>query len=124
MKTQTSNDQDQAQTLMNYRLGFQAFLNEEVEKAIDCATNQEYGGTSTTVLEIFPDGTYRWEPSQGNQYDSPGIVIGIPSVNQSDDEEYDEDGELLVSRFYDNSIENVKEFFEDLIEDIIRYSAE
>jgi hypothetical protein len=118
MKPLTKN---QLKAIESYKEAFEVLVATEIEFAIDCATKQEYGGESTTVLELFSDNTFRWLPSIGNLYNSQGLLLSITGVNQSDDEDIDEDGSIIVSRFYDNTIDSIRESFEDSLSMLVKH---
>lgn len=91
---------------MTIAAAFQAFMSSDFEPACDSATKASWGGSGYSV-ELFDDGTYRvlWDDQIGNCYDSPGLILGIPTLN---DEEWDDDP---THRFYDNAREEMLEFF-------------
>lgn len=55
---------------------------------IVASTCAGFGGSAYSV-ELFHDGTWRvlWNNQIGNRYDSPGIILGIPAL---DDQDYDD----------------------------------
>ncbi|MGL5196749.1 MAG: hypothetical protein ACRC8Y_24420 [Chroococcales cyanobacterium] len=81
-----------------------------VEEAIISSTKASWGGSGYSV-ELFPDGNYRvlWDNQIGNRYDSPGLIISLPTLG---DEEWDEEN----GHFFDNALECLDQFLEDCIE--------
>lgn len=93
---------------MKFQQAFDKFMTEEFESAVDSSTKASWGGSGYSV-ELFEDGTYRvlWDNQIGNLYDSPGIILGIPTL---DEEEWNEDEDL---RFYDNAEEYMRDVFKE-----------
>jgi hypothetical protein len=92
---------------------FQLFLAQSFESAVDSSTCASWGGGSYSV-ELLADGSYRVldTDSIGNQYDSPGLILQIPFLNN---EEWDDDPN---TRFYENAKENlVNKYLEKCAED-------
>lgn len=90
-----------------YQAAFDNFMAADVEDAIEKSTKAGYGGSGYSV-ELFTDGTYRvlWDGQIGNRYESTGIIVGIPKLND------DDMGDDEVPAFYDNAIEGMQERFE------------
>ena len=66
---------------------FEKFMKDSFHQAAISSTKASWGGSEYCV-ELFDDGTYRvlWRGNIGNRYDSTGVILGIPSLN---DEEWD-----------------------------------
>lgn len=49
------------------------------------ATRASWGGSGYSV-ELFPDGHWRvlWNNEIGNKYDSPGVILGLPTLDDND----------------------------------------
>jgi hypothetical protein len=75
-----------------YRPVFETFMLIDFKGAVDASTKASYNG-SWYVLELFQDGYYRilWEKDVGNLYESPGMIIRVPSlvVEEEDNGWYD-----------------------------------
>jgi hypothetical protein len=91
---------------MSIESAFKKFTANNFEPAVDSATKASWAGSGYSV-ELFDDGTYRvlWNQAIGNLYDSPGVIMGIPSLS---DEDWDEDP---LIRFYDNAREDFSDCF-------------
>jgi hypothetical protein len=96
---------------MTFQKAFDAFMRDDFESAVDSSTKASWGGSGYSV-ELFPDGNYRVlsDNQIGNRYDSPGIILGIPTLG---DDEWDEDPSI---RFYDNAEEYICNYFEETME--------
>jgi hypothetical protein len=94
-----------------YTEAFERFMSDKaaVRAAIDSATSADYGGSGYT-LELFGDGTFRtlWNGHIGNLYNSRGIMIAIPELND-DDLGAPEAG---IENFYDSAIDELRRNFE------------
>jgi CRISPR/Cas system endoribonuclease Cas6 (RAMP superfamily) len=55
--------------------------------------------------------------SIGNQYDSPGIILQIPSLNE---EEWDDDPSI---RFYDNARDNLVNKYDQYVAEALNRSS-
>jgi len=95
---------------MSINQAFESFMKSDFEDAVDSSTKASWGGSGYSV-ELFKDGTYRvlWDSNIGNRYDSPGLILGVPTLG---DEEWDEDKDL---RFYENAEQEIKDKFESAI---------
>jgi hypothetical protein len=91
---------------MSVQSAFEKFMANDFESAVDSATKASWAGNGYSV-EFFGDGTYRVLQNQslGNLFDSPGVIMGIPSLS---DEDWDEDP---LIRFYDNAREDFSDCF-------------
>jgi hypothetical protein len=90
---------------------FNKFMSEAVKSAILSSTKASWGGSFYWV-ELFSDGDYQilGDGSIGNLYDSPGILLSIPAL---DDDCYDEDEDLI---FYNNAMEELEAKFNEKLE--------
>lgn len=79
---------------------------DEFAEAIIKSTKAGFGGSGYSV-ELFPDGTSRvlWDNQIGNKYESPGVILSIPQLN---DEDYQE---LVQVAGSDDTAILAKEFF-------------
>lgn len=90
---------------MNLKKMIKSFVkSDEFVSAVVSSTNAGFGGSGYSV-EFFQDGTHRvlWDNQIGNLYASPGVIVGIPQLSESQLEEVDEDnGEPIeeVIKFY------------------------
>lgn len=90
---------------MNVSKMIKAFVaSDEFIGAVVSSTNAGFGGSGYSV-EFFPDGHWRvlWDNQIGNLYVSPGVILGIPQLSESQLEEVDdENGESMedVIGFY------------------------
>ena len=93
---------------MGYQKAFDLFMAYEFSLACDKATKASYSMSGYT-LEICSDGTYKviWDNYLSNQYNSPGILLGIPPLTE---EEVDDDPDL---NFYDRAEEAMRDKFEE-----------
>ncbi len=91
---------------MSISSAFDRFMSEGFESAVDSSTKASWSGGGYSV-EIFDDGDYRVLPNNsiGNLYDSPGLLLGVPSLT---DDEWDEDETL---RYYGNAEDALRECF-------------
>jgi len=106
--------------LTMFTQAFQLFMSESFESAVDSSTQASWGGGSYSV-ELFEDGSYRVLDTNliGNRYDSPGIILQIPSLNE---EEWDDDPSI---RYYDNARDNlVNKYDQYVVEALNRSSLE
>jgi len=87
---------------MSIRQAFELFINEDngatFEQAVRDSTSAGFGGSGYSV-ELFEDGTFRvlWENQIGNLYRSPGLILGVPQLDQeavNDMQEYGGDADL------------------------------
>lgn len=85
---------------------------EALEEAIDNATSQQHGGSSTWEVELFADGTYRTDWRRGNLYNTPGIIVAIPTLRADQEAIEDENGDELAPAYYDDAIEELRRNFE------------
>jgi len=86
----------------------------ELEEWCDRATRADWGGRKV-YAELFPDSSYRFllDSELGNLYVSPGIIIQIPYL---DDSEWDEDPSL---RYYDGCYEVLQDWYEKAMSDLM-----
>lgn len=91
---------------MSVKSAFESFMTNDFQSAVDSSTKASWGGGGYSV-ELFDDGTYRvlWDNQIGNLYDSPGLILSVPSL---EDEDWDEDPSI---RFYDNAEEAIRDAF-------------
>lgn len=103
---------------MSVRQAFDSFMEKDFQSAVDSSTKASWGGSGYSV-ELFDDGTYRvlWNNNIGNLYDSPGMILGIPSLG---DEEWDEDPSI---RYYDDAEEAIRESFKESWQDNLNVQA-
>lgn len=95
---------------MTYQAAFDNFMSndDEVREAILLATKQGWGGNSTATVELFDDGTYRLlDRGAGNLYNSRGILVGIPELQESDYNEEDND-----LSYFDDAMDRLREGFQ------------
>jgi hypothetical protein len=94
---------------MSIQQAFESFMSEGFEDAVDSSTKASWGGSGYSV-ELFPTGSYRvlWNDSIGNLYDSPGVILPVPSLG---DEEWDDDPAI---RLYDGAEESMRDTFAEL----------
>jgi len=95
---------------MTIQQAFNSFMEERFTAAVDSSTMASWGGSGYSV-ELFEDGTYQilWNGQIGNLYDSPGLIIPIPTLG---DGEWDDEPLL---RFYDNAEEAMRDTFEECL---------
>ena len=87
---------------MSIQESFESFINSsDLEEGIDLSTDASYAGAWYSV-ELFEGGHYRILYSEDieNLYDSPGMILPLPTLSG------DEDG------FYDNAIDELRSAFE------------
>jgi hypothetical protein len=91
---------------MTIQAAFDEFMANDFEPAVDSATKASWAGSGYSV-EFFDKGNYRvlWNQQIGNSYDSPGLILGIPILNN---DEWDEDP---LIRFYENAREEFNDLF-------------
>lgn len=80
----------------------------EFVDAVVSSTQAGFGGGGYSV-EIFPDDTHRvlWNGQIGNRYESPGEIIRIPQLSESEVAEADEENGLSlrdVAAFYQDEL--------------------
>jgi hypothetical protein len=79
----------------------------DFQAGVKSSTIASYGGSGYSV-ELHPDGSHRnlWNNEIGNKYESPGIILGIPTVDDCNQDEIDdafvEQEELLAQLMRDN----------------------
>lgn len=100
----------------------EAFLaSEDFYDGMVAATRASWSG-SGYVVELFEDGRWSvlWDNSIGNKYNSPGVILGMPTLDDSDLQEYldkngveGEDGywELVYSNDEDDLKNELRERF-------------
>lgn len=95
---------------MSIQNAFDNFMSTDFEAAVDSSTKASWSGSGYSV-ELFEDGTYRvlWNNQIGNRYESPGLVLGVPSLN---DEEWDDDPSI---RFYDNAEQAMRDKYAEAL---------
>ena len=95
---------------MTIQQAFDKFMSNDFKAAVDSSTKASWGGSGYSV-EMFDDGTYRvlWNNNIGNMYDSPGLVLEVPALNDGD---WDEDPRV---RFYDNAEDTIREWFAEAL---------
>jgi hypothetical protein len=93
---------------MSVRQAFDSFMEKDFQSAVDSSTRASWAGSGYSV-ELFDDGRYRvlWDNEIGNLYDSPGLILSVPSLI---DDEWDEDPNI---RFYDNAEEAIRDSFQE-----------
>ena len=96
---------------MSFQSAFDNFMAESFEAACDSSTQAAWGGSHYSV-ELFDDGHYRvlWANQIGNLYDSPGLLLSIPSLT---DDEWDDDKSI---RFYENAEDAMRANFSEALE--------
>lgn len=96
---------------MSLENAFNKFITDSFESACDSSTQASWSGSHYSV-ELFTDGSYRvlWANQIGNQYDSPGIILCIPTLS---DQEWDDDKSI---RFYENAEEAMRAAFSEAME--------
>jgi hypothetical protein len=95
------------------RKAYANFKSGSPEDAITASTKASWGGGGYS-LELFPSGKYRvlWDNQVGNQYDSPGVIVGIPALTDEECEGDESDW------YFDNAIDFLDFLIEDLIEEL------
>ena len=93
---------------MSIKQSFDSFMNNDFKAAVDKSTKASWGGSGYSV-ELLDNGTYRvlWNNQIGNLYDSPGLILSVPSLG---DEEWDEDPDI---RYYDNAEQDIRDLFQE-----------
>ena len=93
---------------MSVIAAFEEFMKTNFESAVDSSTKASWSGSGYSV-ELFDNGSFRvlWDNEIGNLYDSPGVILGIPTLG---DDEWDEDPSI---RFYDNAVQAMRDSFEE-----------
>jgi hypothetical protein len=94
---------------------FENFMKDSFHQAAISSTKASWGGSEYCV-ELFDDGTYRvlWSGNIGNAYESTGVILGIPSL---DDEEWDGTEENEEDAYYGYAEELMKDKFADYLAD-------
>lgn len=93
---------------------------DEFGSALMKATRASWGGSGYSV-EIFPDGHWRvlWDNEIGNLYDSPGVILGLPTLDDSDYQECVVDGGMDEEEFfyqvYENDVEELAQSMRDAL---------
>ena len=93
---------------MSYQESFENFMSQDFICAVDKSTKASWAGGGYSV-ELFEDGNYNilWSQNIGNMYVSPGIILPVPPL---DDSEWDEDPSV---RYYGVSEEILREHFRE-----------
>jgi hypothetical protein len=83
---------------MTLQAALDAFLSnqEEFKRAVESSTRAGFENSSYSV-ELFPSGTYRvlWTETIGERYESPGLILEIPTFDHrtvqylGEDDDYD-----------------------------------
>jgi hypothetical protein len=82
----------------------------EFKAGVIASTRASWGGSGYSV-ELLSDGTYNgpiWNNQIGNLYESPGVILGIPTFNDSDHAEAMQDG-MSDEDFFDLAFANDEE---------------
>lgn len=102
-----------------YTSAFEDFLADDaaVKAAIDGSTSSHlYTERESWVVELFRDGSHR--VLSGKEYEdgyrSPGLVIAIPPLQ---DEDLPPPDAPLISRFYDNALNELRRNFDEAVAD-------
>ena len=69
-----------------FKQTLEAFLaSDEFPEALVKATKASWGGSGYSV-ELFEDGSWRvlWNNEIGNLYESPGTILGLPTLDDDD----------------------------------------
>lgn len=92
---------------------FENFMKDSFHKAAIASTKASWSASKYCV-ELFDDGTYRvlWVGHIGNGYESPGVIFGIPALN---DEEWDGTEENEGDAYYGYAEEVMREKFADYL---------
>ena len=92
---------------------FNSFMKERFVESTVSSTKASWAG-GAYCLELYPDGTYRvqWEGNIGNLYESPGIILGIPALNDEDWDGTDDSDPYLG-----NAEDLMREKFADYLRD-------
>lgn len=72
-------------TAVSFEQTLEAFLaSDDFKQAVIASTKASWGGSSYSV-ELLPDGQHRvlWNNEIGNLYVSPGVILGVPSFDDS-----------------------------------------
>ena len=93
---------------------FNSFMEESFIQGAISSTKASWAGSEYCV-ELYPDGTFRvqWGGNIGNLYESQGIVLGIPALN---DEDWD--GTNESEPFYGNAEDLMREKFSDYLTEL------
>lgn len=86
------------------------------------ATKASWSGSGYSV-ELFEDGTWRnlWNNQIGNKYETPGIILSLPTLPEEDTAEVDE--EEVVK--HDQALRDLVEFRRDeLVQELRNTLAE
>jgi hypothetical protein len=81
---------------MSVQQSFESFMKQDFQYAVDQATIASWGGSGYSV-ELLDGGSYRvlWDSQIGNLYDSPGLILSVPSLT---DEEWNEDPAFVTTK--------------------------
>ena len=92
---------------------FENFMKDSFHEAAIASTKASWSGTKYCV-ELFDDGAYRvlWSGQIGNAYESRGVILGIPSLN---DEEWDGTEENEEDAYTEDAEELMREKFADYL---------
>lgn len=73
----------------------------DFSEGVKASTKASWGGGGYSV-ELFPDGTWRnlWNSDIGNLYESPGAILGLPTLDDSDYQECVVNGDMSEEEFF------------------------
>lgn len=87
---------------------FSTFMAEYFQETVIQSERASWGGSGYSV-ELFDDGTHRvfWNDTIGNLYDTPGVILCVPSLG----EDYDPEN----GHFFDNVEMEMTDKFDEVL---------
>lgn len=99
----------------------EAFLGDEEEfrEAVLLSTRLGWGG-GAAFLEMFEDGSYRIIPSHqlGNLYQSPGLIVEIPSISDEEMLELKQTADYDISEALREAAALLRDHVAEIMEDL------
>jgi len=90
----TRKDKTMMTTTNSLKTALENFLaSDEFPESLVKATKAGWGGSGYSV-ELFEDGTCRvlWDNEIGNLYESPGVILSLPKLDDDDMSEFQDNG--------------------------------
>jgi hypothetical protein len=104
-----------AQRAKKLKAALEAFLkSDDFAEGVVKSTKAGWGGSGYSV-ELFEDGSHRvlWDNEIGNLYESPGVILGLSALDDSDYQDLVINGDMSEEDFFFEAWHNEKDEIEE-----------
>jgi hypothetical protein len=108
-----------AQTAKKLKAALEAFIqSDDFADGIVKSTKSGWGGSGYSV-ELFEDGLHRvlWDNEIGNRYESPGTILSLPKLDDSDYQDLVVNGDMTEEEWFQLGFENERDEIEKDLRD-------